>query len=170
MGRALLILGLLAVTVSPVSSTVDDYPPRLTRETLVGTWEGIVGLGLHGSHPIVFHFLIAPRDEDSYMAEIYPEHLGGTVYRLQTCTVTDGKVYLRFQELPSGYGREWWFDGEGYGDAKTAWMEVGVGTGYNARGSGSGLFYFAKGSWVRNFGEASRRGEEKIEQAKAAKK
>jgi hypothetical protein len=170
MARALLMLGMLAVTVSPVSSTVDDYPPRLTRETLVGTWEGVVGLGLHGSHPIVFHIQIAPRNEDSYMAEIYPEHLGGFVFRLQVCTVTDGKVYLRFQELPGGIGREWWIEGEGYGDAKTAWLEANVGTGLNARGSGGAPFYFAKGTWVRNFGEASRRGEEKIAEAKAAKK
>src|SRR3954469_17264780 len=151
MGRALLILGMLAITVNSVSSAADESPRPLTRETLVGTWEGVVGLGLHGSHPIVFHILIAPRNEDSYMAEIYPEHLGGSVYRLQACTVTDGKVYLRFQELS---GREWWFEGEGYGDTKTAWLEASVGTGYNARGSGSGLFYFAKATWVRNFGEA----------------
>src|SRR5947207_7903255 len=106
MARGLLMLGVLAVTASPVSSTVDEYPPPLTRETLVGTWEGVVGLGLHGSHPIIFHILIAPRNEDSYMAEIYPEHLGGRIYRLQTCTVTDAKVYLRFQALPGGDGSE----------------------------------------------------------------
>lgn len=162
------MLGMLAVMVSPASSTVDEYPPRLTRETLVGTWEGVVGLGLHGSHPIVLHIQIAPRNEDSYMAEIYPAHLGGGfVFRLQMCTVTDGKVYLRFQELPGGIGREWWIEGEGYGDAKTAWMEARI--GINSPASG-GAFYFAKGTWVRNFGEASRRGEEKIAEAQAAKK
>ena len=170
MARALLIFGLLVITVSRASSTVNEGPPPLTRETLVGTWEGVVGLGLHGSHPMVFHILIAPRNEDSYMAEIYPEYLGGRVYRLQTCTITDARVYLRFQEPPGGTGSEWWIEGEGYGDAKKAWMEARVGTGFNARGSGGAPFYFAKGTWVRNFGEASRRGEEKIAEAQAAKK
>jgi hypothetical protein len=167
MARALLVLGMLAATVSSVRSTVDEYPPRLTRETLVGTWEGVVGLGLHGSHPIVVHIQIAPRDEDSYMAEIYPEHLGGFVFRLQTCAVTESKVYLLFHELPGGIGREWSIEGEGYGDAKTAWIEARV--GLNAPASG-GAFYFAKGAWVRNFGEASRRAEERIAEAQAAKK
>ena len=167
MARALLVFGMLAITMSRASSTVDEDPPPLTRETLVGTWEGVVGLGLHGSYPMVFHILIAPRNEDSYMAEIYPEHLGGRMYRLQTCTITGARVCLRFQELPSGAGSEWWIEGEGYGDAKKAWMEARV--GLNARAS-SGAFYFAKGTWVRNFGEASRRGEEKIAEAQAAKK
>ena len=167
MARLFLILCMLAVTASPVCSTVDEYPPRLTRETLVGTWEGVVGLGLHGSLPAVFHIRIAPRNEDSYMAEISPKYLSGFVFRLQTCTITDGKVSLHFHELPGGIGREWWIEGEGYGDAKTAWIEARV--GLNARASG-GAFYFAKGPWVRNFGEASRRGEEKIAEAQASKK
>ena len=161
------LFAVLLVMVGPAAPASQDVYPPLTRETLVGTWEGVIGLGLHGSHPIVFHILIAPRNEDSYLAEIYPEHLGGFVFRLQTCTVTEGKVYLRFQESPGGIGREWSIEGDGYGDAKTAWIDARVGLNTTAS---SGPFYFAKGTWVRNFGEASRRGEEKIAEAKAAKK
>ena len=165
MPRALLIIGLLAITVTPVHSNVDVYPP-LTRQTLVGTWEGVAGIG---TIPVVFHIRIAPQNEHSYLAEIYPEHLNARVYRLHTCTIKDAKVYLRFLEV-SGSGSEWWIEGEGYGDAKTAWINGRIGTGYNARESGPPFFYLAKGTWVRSFGDASRRGEEKIAEAHAAKK
>jgi hypothetical protein len=119
----------------------------------------VVGIG---TIPIVFHIVIASRDEDSYLAEIYPEHLHGSVYRLHTCTITDGKVYLGFYELPGGDGREWWIEGDGYGDAKTAWINCRIGTRANARDSTQNFFYLAKGTWVRSFGDASRKGEEKI--------
>ena len=108
----------------------------------MGTWEGVWGIG---RIPIVFHVQIAPRDEDSYLAEIYPEHLNGRVYRLQTCTITGAKVYLRFVALPGGDGSEWWIEGEGYGMRKKAWLYGRVGTGHNARDVGDVNFYFAKG-------------------------
>ena len=166
MSRVILVIGLFALAITEAPANVDVYPP-LTRETLVGIWEGVFGIG---QVPVVFHVLIAPRNEDSYLAEIYPEHLNGRVYRLQTCTITGAKVYLRFVALPGGDGSEWWIEGEGYGDAKRAWIKGRIGTGFNARESGSENFYFAKGTWVRNFGEASRRGEEKISEAQAANK
>ena len=49
-------------------------------------------------------------------------------------------------------------------------MNGRIGTGFNARDSGSENFYLAEGTWVRNFGEASRRGEEKISEVQAANK
>ena len=131
------------------------------------TWEGVFGIG---TIPVVFHILIAPRNEDSYLAEIYPEHLKGRVYRLDTCTITDAKVYLRFLALPGGDGSEWWIEGEGFGDAKRAWINGRIGTGYNARDSSQSFFHLAKGTWVRRFGDASRIAEEKIAEARDAKK
>lgn len=166
MSRVVLIIVLFALAITEAPANVDVYPP-LTRETLVGTWEGVFGIG---QVPVVFHVLIASRNEDSYLAEVYPEHLNGRVYRLQTCTITEAKVYLRFVALPGGDGSERWIEGEGYGDAKKARIYGDVGTGFNARGEGDVNFYFAKGTWVRNFGEASRRGEEKISEAQAANK
>jgi hypothetical protein len=166
MSRVFLVIVLFALAIIDVPANVDVYPP-LTRETLVGTWEGVFGIG---QVPVVFHILIAPRNEDSYLAEIYPEHLNGRVYRLQTCTITDARVYLRFLALPGGDGSEWWIEGEGYGDAKTAWINGRIGTGHNDRASSQSFFYLAKGTWVRSFGDASRRGEEKIAQAREAKK
>jgi hypothetical protein len=166
MSRVILVIALFALAVAEASADVDVYPP-LTRETLVGTWEGVFGIG---QVPVVFHVLIAPRNEDSYLAEIYPEHLNGRVYRLETCTINGAKVYLRFLALPGGDGSEWWIEGEGYGDAKTAWINGRIGTGYNSRESSQSFFYFAKGNWVRSFGDASRRGEEKIAEVQAAKK
>jgi hypothetical protein len=166
MQRALLAIAILGFCTNAAQSDNPEYP-ALTRETLVGTWEGVFGIG---QGPIVFHVLIAPRNEDSYLAEIYPEHLNGRVYRLQTCTITGSKVYLRFLALSGGDGHEWWIEGEGYGDAKEAWINGRIGTGYNARDSSQSFFYLAKGTWVRSFGDASRRGEEKIAEAQAAKK
>jgi hypothetical protein len=166
MSRVILAIGLFALAVTDAPANVDVYPP-LTRETLVGTWEGVYGIG---RVPVVFHVLIAPRNEDSYMAEIYPENENGRVYRLQTCTITGANVYLRFLALPGGDGSEWWIEGEGYGDGKRAWINGRVGTGHNARNVGDATFYFAKGTWVRDIGEASRRGEQKISEAQAANK
>lgn len=166
MCRVILVIGLFAIAITEASANVDVYPP-LIRETLVGTWEGVFGIG---QVPVVFHVVIASRDEDSYLAEIYPQHLNGRVYRLQTCAITGAQVYLRFLALPGGDGSEWWIEGEGYGDAKRAWINGRIGTGLNARDSSKSFFYLAKGTWVRSFGDASRRGEEKIAEVRAAKK
>ena len=59
--RVALITAFLFGLADTVRPTQDIYPP-LTRETLVGTWEGIFGIG---THPVVLHFVIAPRDSDS---------------------------------------------------------------------------------------------------------
>jgi hypothetical protein len=166
MPRVLLILGLLSVTVGPVRSNLRHYPP-LTRESLVGTWEGVFGIG---TLPIVFHIVIAPGDEDSYLAVVYPEDLHGRVYRLNTCRITDAKVYLRFLALPGDDSLGWWIEGEGYGDANTAWINGRIGSGWDAGNSSESFFYLAKGTWVRTFGDASRRGEDMITSARDAKK
>jgi hypothetical protein len=166
MSRVAFFCALFASAIASASASQDVYP-ALTRETLVGTWEGVFGIG---TIPVVFHISIAPRNEDSYLAEIYPEHLNGRVYRLHTCTITDGKVYLRFLALPGGDGSEWWIDGEAFGDANRAWINDRIGTGHNERASSQSFFYLAKGTWVRSFGDASRRAEEKIAGAREAKK
>lgn len=163
--RVVLFIALFATAIPRALASQDVYP-ALTRETLVGTWEGVFGIG---TIPVVFHIIIAPRNEDSYLAEVYPEHLNGRVYRLDTCTIKGGKVYLRFLALPGG-GSEWWIEGEGFGDEKRAWINGRIGTGFNDRASSQNFFYVAKGTWVRSFGDASRRGEEKIAAARNAKK
>ncbi len=112
MRRVFIFIALFATAPTDASASVDVYP-ALTRETLVGTWEGVFGIG---TIPVVFHIIIAPKNEDSYLAEIYPEHLNGRVYRLSTCTFNGDIVYLRFLALPGGDSSEWWIDGEGFGD------------------------------------------------------
>lgn len=166
MNRVVLVIALLTIAITETPANVDVYPP-LTRETLVGTWEGVIGIG---AVPVVFHISITPRNDDSYLAEIYAEHLNGRVYRLDTCTISGSKVYLRFLALPGGDGSEWWIDGEGYGDEKKAWINGRIGTGFSDRASSKSFFYLAKGTWVRSFGDASRRGEEKIAEARGPKK
>ena len=97
-----------------------EYPP-LTRETLVGSWQGLAGIG---THPIVFHLVIAPLDKDSYLSEIYPDSMKGRLFRLESCTVLEGKVSLHFVESGDfGY----WIEGEGYGDKDFAWINGRIG-------------------------------------------
>jgi hypothetical protein len=130
----------LAVTATP---TQNVYPP-LTRETLVGTWEGIFGIG---THPVVLHFVIAPRDSDSYLSEIYPDSMKGRLFRLTSCTVAEGKVDLDFRPSGSAEGAPWRIQGKGFGDEQHAWINSQIG-------------YFERSAWVRQLGEAASRAAE----------
>ncbi len=56
--RAILIAVILISFAESSRPNQVVYPP-LTRETLVGTWEGVVGIG---TDPVVFHIVIAARD------------------------------------------------------------------------------------------------------------
>jgi hypothetical protein len=61
MSRVVLTIAVLVASAEGLRPNQEVYPP-LTRETLVGTWEGLIGIE---SHPVVFHVVIAPRDSDS---------------------------------------------------------------------------------------------------------
>jgi hypothetical protein len=162
MRRAFCILLLLVFAASGTRSCVNVYPP-LTRETLVGTWEAV-----HGISTIltVFHFSFGPEGRDSYLSEIYPEYMSGRLFRMDECTVkADGKISFHFR---SDDGSGWWFDGEGYGDEKTAWIKGTFGTDATRRDSGP-MLYMQKGLWVRSIGEASKRAEEKIKEIRGNK-
>jgi|SRR5882724_1385974 len=132
----------IAETATPTQNTY----PLLTRETLVGTWEGIFGIG---AYPVVLHFVIAARDNDSYLAEIYPDSMQGRLFRLTSCTVADGKVDLDFRPSGSAEGAPWRIQGEGFGDEHHAWINSRIG-------------YFERSTWVRQLGEAASRAAEKI--------
>jgi hypothetical protein len=151
MQRALLTLAMLIITVSPVCSTVDVYPP-LTRETLIGTWQGIFGIG---SHPVVLHIVIAPRDSDSYLSEIYPDSMKGRLFRLASCTIADGKVDLDFRPVASGEGGAWRIKGEGFGEEHRAWINSQIG-------------YLERSTWVQDLGKAASRAAEKIPKSSSA--
>src|SRR5205814_2656926 len=94
----------ILISLAENSSPNQDVYPPLTRETLVGTWEGVVGIG---SHPVVFHIVIAAQGSDSYLSEIYPDSMQGRLFRLASCTITDGKVDLDFRPAASGAGGAW---------------------------------------------------------------
>jgi hypothetical protein len=123
----------------------DVYPP-LTRETLIGTWQGVVGIG---AHPVVLHVVIAARDTDSYLSEIYPDSMKGSLFRLVSCTITDGKVDLDFRPPGSCENCVWRIQGEGFGDKRHAWINSRIG-------------YFERSTWVRELGEAAAKAAEKI--------
>jgi hypothetical protein len=67
MARVILAIAMLISCWSMARANQKEYSP-LTRETLVGTWQGLIGIG---SHPVIFHIVIATRDSDSYLSEIY---------------------------------------------------------------------------------------------------
>ena len=163
MSRILSIFVLLIMTATGARSTVDVYPP-LTRQTLVGTWESVFGIS---TILTVFHFSFGPEGSESYLSEIYPEHMSGRLFRMDECIVKpDGKISFHFR---SDDGSGWWFEGEGYGDEKTAWIKGTFGTDANHRPEGP-VLYMQKGLWARSIGEASVRAEEKIKQAQTKNK
>jgi hypothetical protein len=120
MARVILAIAMLVSCWSMARANQKEYSP-LTRETLVGTWQGLIGIG---SHPVVFHIVIATRDSDSYLSEIYPDSMKGRLFRLGSCAVEGGKVSLHFIES-GDYG--YWIEGEGYGDKNFAWINGRIG-------------------------------------------
>jgi hypothetical protein len=58
MARVILAIAMLVSCGSMARANQKEYPP-LNRETLVGTWQGLIGIG---THPVVFHIVIAARD------------------------------------------------------------------------------------------------------------
>jgi len=65
MSRVILVIALFAIAITETPAKVDVYPP-LTRETLIGTWGGVIGIG---TVPVVFHISITPRNDDSYLEQ-----------------------------------------------------------------------------------------------------
>ena len=145
MFRAILIFAILTSLADTSRPSQDVYPP-LTRETLIGTWEGLAGIG---TIPVVFHIVIAARDSDSYLSEIYCDSMQGRLFRLASCSVADGKVDLDFRPTASGTGGAWRIQGEGFGDQRRAWINSQIG-------------YFERSNWVRELGQAASRAAEKI--------
>jgi hypothetical protein len=154
MRRLLLTVAMVVWFGSAARSNQQQYPP-LTRETLVGTWEGLIGIG---THPVVFHIVIAPRDTDSYLSEIYPDSMKSRLFHLGSCTVADGKVTLHFIES-GDYG--YWLQGEGFGDKNFAWINGRIGLPNKPEPRPSS-FYLEKSTWVRRLGDAAVHAAEKI--------
>jgi hypothetical protein len=155
MPRVLIAITILAFWYNAARSNNPQYPP-LTRETLIGSWEGVIGIG---TAPVVFHIVIAARDSDSYLSEIYPDSMKGRLFHLESCSVADGKVTLHFTE-PGG-GPSYWIVGEGYGDRDRAWIHGRIGLP-NKPEPGPTTFYLERSSWVRDLGQAAVRAAEKI--------
>jgi len=162
MSRIALILAFIAASAGTVRCSVDVYPP-LTRETLVGTWEGFIGAG---TVPMVFHMVFTSRDNDSYLSEIHAGSMQGTLYRLETCQIEGGKIYLLFCSTRPNDDSAWWIDGEGYGDQRRAWIWADLGTGYDKPHPGPKHLYLERSTWVRGLGDAALRAAEKIKDAR----
>ena len=154
MWRVIPAVAILALPANPARSTQEQYPP-LTRETLVGAWEGVVGIG---AHPVVLHAVIGTGDSDSYLSEIYPDSMQGRLFHLESCSVVDGKVSLHFSDSD---GSGWWIVGDGYGDRSFACIRGRIGLP-NKPDAGPDTFYFERSDWVRKLGEAAVHAAEKI--------
>jgi hypothetical protein len=164
MSRTILIIAFLLAGAGTSRSTQTIYPP-LTRETLNGTWEALFGIG---THPTVLHIVIAPKNEDSYLSVMDPPSMKGNVFRMDSCTVTGGKVKLHFVAFwPVGDGSCWWFDGNGFGDEIDAWIEVHFGNDRDPKPQpGTPTLHLEKGMWVSRLGEASKRAAKDIANAR----
>lgn len=156
---------MLIAATSTTTATQTVYSP-LTRETLVGVWEALFGVG---SVPVVFHIAIASTDGDSYLSEIYPDHMKGRLFRMESCTIADGKVKLLFRSIEPDDSYAYWIEGETHGDENRAWIRGTFGTQSNAPGTGP-AFYAERRAWVRDLGEASVRAAEKIKNIRDGKK
>jgi hypothetical protein len=154
MARVILAIAMLVSCGSMACANQKEYPP-LTRQTLVGTWQGLIGIG---TQPVVFHIVIAARDTDSYLSEIYPGSMKGRLFRLGSCAVEGGKVSLHFVES-GDYG--YWIEGEGYGDKNFAWINGRISLP-NKPEPGPASFYLEKSTWVRSLGDAALHAAEKI--------
>jgi hypothetical protein len=159
--RIILIVAVLLASAGSSRSTQNVYPP-LTRETLVGTWEGLIGIR---THPVVFHVVIAPRNTDSYLSDIYPDSMKGRLFRLESCTVMNGKVTLQFRSTQPGDSAEWWIEGDGFGDRSFACINGRINTG--KPGPGPPNFYLERSTWVRDLGQAAIHAAEKIKKRRA---
>ncbi len=93
MSRAILTIAMLISVTTSIHPSQNVYPP-LSRETLNGVWEGVFGIG---THPTIFHVVITPDDSDSYLSEFDPDSMLGGVFRMDSCTVTEGKLKLHFR-------------------------------------------------------------------------
>ena len=164
MTRALLIATLLVVGADTAAPTLTVYPP-LTRQTLVGVWEGLF---IMDTIATVLHVDIAPEDKNSYLVEITAGHPAAGVFRLESCTVADGKVHLEFRVAD---GREWWIDGEGWATREDGTIRANFGTASNAKKTGPPYsLRFGKGAWTRAIGEASLQAAEAVAKARGDKK
>src|SRR5438309_1492566 len=101
MSRALLIIAALLSVVTTARPTIDICTP-LTRETFNGPWEGLFFMG---THVTLFHLAIASDDHDSYLSEMDPDSLKSTVFRMDGCTISEGKSEASFQVLVACGGR-----------------------------------------------------------------
>jgi len=123
MKAVFLTIALLATAVDSAQSNQNVHPP-LTRETLNGVWEGIIG-----THQFLFHISITPRDSDSYLSEFSPDAMGGDIFRMDSCTISDGMIRLHFSAVdPLLEKSAVWFEGNGVGDSREGWLDVRRGT------------------------------------------
>ena len=143
------------------------FPP-LNRDTLVGTWEALLGdrpLGLTLAR------LEISRDGPSFFAyQILGENVPNVVnvYRMISCEITDEKISLRFrgEEPERGGSFEWFFEGTGEGTCEEGAISGRLFTQLPPAPKEKNAF-FLKAAWTRWLANRSRELEQGIAKARA---
>jgi hypothetical protein len=162
---------LLVFLVLPLAALGDIIVlPDITRETLVGVWEAAMPTEDSGIATALYRMEIA-RDGDSYLVAIYagpdiPQAVR-FVARLTAAEVSDAKINLRFKmrRYHDDKDEDLIFQGSGVSqDDRGAIHGKFTAAGGKPFTLFEGDIWFHKGSWTRQFEEASKKAERHIRQ------
>jgi len=153
----------LIVLSAPGSQVI--FPP-LNRDTIVGTWEALLGdrpLGL-----TLARLEIARNGPSFFAYQILGKNVPNAVnvFRMISCDITDEKISLRFRgEDSEGGPFDWFFEGTGEGTLEEGAMSGRLFTQYG--GPKEKNAFFLKAAWTRWLADRSREVEQGIAKARA---
>jgi hypothetical protein len=159
MKRALAIVAFCVVFASQVAA---DEPglPRLTKDTLIGTWEAVSPY-----NPFVFRLEIAAHSP-SYLVWMWDSH--PIMCRLVSSRVHGGRVMLRFRPMRNN---DIDFDdltisGAGYGDATSGTLTGTLRIRRPIRDDYVEAIAFSRPPWIRWLPPYAKRSEELMRRAR----
>ena len=159
------VVALLTILSAPASQVV--FPP-LTKETIVGTWEALVG-DKGPLHIMLLAHIEISADGPSYFAYQILGKPSDAINLLPmiSCDITDQQITLRFRgEEPGGGSAEWFFVGSGTGIVEDGEMSGYLDMGAPPAATDKKNAYFLKSSWTRGIANASQKAEEAITKAR----
>lgn len=157
----------LATVLAPLLAYAAETPPFpiLNAENLVGSWEALYSPSPLGIPYALYHLEIN-KSGDSFLTQTTIGESSCIVRRLLSSEIKDGIVTLHFASASvpelTGSFPEMWMTATGYSGEKIGAIEATI-KGRNDK------IYFSKGTWTRDVAEASKKAEEEIKKAAAAK-
>ena len=158
---------LFAFLLFPLAVLATISLPDITKETFVGTWEAVMPTEESGIATAVYRMEIAATG-DSYLIAVFagpdvPQAIQFAC-RLKTVEITKGDLTLHFRTLDPE-ADEIVFRGSGVSQGELGAIH---GKFMTAAGKPLNLFnveiWFHKGSWTRQFEDASKKAEKHIEE------